>query len=216
MSESESDHASEDYVSDDSEIDEGENDSESEMQDGEAEPDGMYGNEPEYSDVELQAQNDAPSNSESDDESDDDLDSSRLENLHWCACGECSIMPTLGESKCCHEFATLLGEKLTDEVKCITKHLHFSDICLKTHILEASYIQHRRYRNNFADIQNIGNKNYRFTAYHQYSAWVHHYERLGKGNRFVLPACVVGIIRNSFPSADSLYTGYKEFANTFI
>ena len=48
-------------------------------------------------------------------------------------------------------------------------------------------------------------------AYHQYSAWSHHYESLGRGNRVVIPACVVKRIREEFPSQDGHYTGYKEF-----
>ena len=34
-------------------------------------------------------------------DSENDLDSSRLENLHWCTCTHCCIMPLLVECKCC-------------------------------------------------------------------------------------------------------------------
>ena len=47
----------------------------------------------------------------------------------------------------------------------------------------------------------------RFTAYRQFSAWSHHYESLGKGNRVVIPSCVVGRIRGEFPAKkDDDYT----------
>ena len=108
-----------------------------------AEPDGMYGNEPEYSAAELAALDDDVINFEDDSDSEAEtsgLDSSRLDNLHWCSCRECSIMPTLNESKCCQEFGTLLGDKLSNDIKCITKHPHFDDICMKRHILEQSQL----------------------------------------------------------------------------
>ena len=125
--------------------------------DYDSEPEGMYGNEPEYTAAELLLLGDSCSATDSEGDDDSDLDSSRLENMHWCSCLECSIMPTLHESKCCREFKMLLGDKLTDGMKCITKHPHFDDICLKKHILEASYIQLRRYKNNFKEIENMNN-----------------------------------------------------------
>ena len=150
MSESENDHSSDlsdgDYFVESSD-------------EGDSEPDGMYGNEPEYTEAEIASLGDDTELIESSSEGEaSDLDSSRLENLHWCSCLECSIMPTLTESKCCQEFKSLLGDKLSNDIKCITQHPHFEDICLKRHILEASYIQHRRYKNNFNDIENMTNK----------------------------------------------------------
>ena len=158
MSESES----EDSLNSDMDIFENESSSndvgtsESEDAGSDSAPEGMYGNEPEYTAAELLLLSESSSASDAE-ESGSDLDSSRLENMHWCTCSECSIMPTLLESKCCQEFKILLGDKLTDEVKCIIKDPHFDDICLKRNILEASYIQHRRYRNNFKEIENINN-----------------------------------------------------------
>ena len=43
---------------------------------------GLYNNEPEYLESELQARE----NDDSSDNLDSDIDSSRLENLHWCSC----------------------------------------------------------------------------------------------------------------------------------
>ena len=48
-------------------------------------------------------------------------------------------------------------------------------------------------------------------AYNQYSAWIHHHEVLGRGNRVVIPACVISRIRGGFPSPKDDYTGFKEF-----
>ena len=171
----------------------------------------LYGNEPEYNDDEIQNIDD--SSGETDDSEEEmQLDSSRLENLHWCTCKNCGIMPTLVESKCCKEFRGMLGDKLET---CITLNPHFPDMCLKKHILDAAYIQNRRYHGKFTDIKLISNKNYRFTAYRQYTAWVHYFERLGRGNRVCIPACVVQKIRETFPSEDGVYTGFKgvDFTN---
>ena len=62
-----------------------------------------------------------PSESEKSQESEaEEADSSRMENLHWCTCGECCIMPSLIESKCFRECPNLLADKL-DNIKCIAQ-----------------------------------------------------------------------------------------------
>ena len=137
--------------------------SEHEATDEEHEDDGeqflyMYGNEPEYTEEEMSAM--APlqtSSSGSEDEDDDDPDN-RLTDINWCTCTKCILMPSLPESKCCQEFRELLQEKLVSSTSCITDHAHFEDICLKPHVLEACYIQQRRYKNRFTDVRNISNK----------------------------------------------------------
>ena len=48
-------------------------------------------------------------------------------------------------------------------------------------------------------------------AYNQYSAWIRHYEVLGRGNRVVIPACVISRIFGEFPSPTDDYTDFKEF-----
>ena len=121
-------------TSDSDESDIAEPASESENAGSDSEPEGMYGNEPEYTAAELLLLSDEANISTDSEGRGSDLNSSRLENMHWCTCAECSIMPTLPESKCCQEFKVLLEGKLSDEVTCITKHAHFADICLKKHI----------------------------------------------------------------------------------
>ena len=54
----------------------------------------------------------------------EEQNSSRLENLHWCKCSHCTVMPTLIESKCCREYVELLGDKLYG-IKCITRAQRF-------------------------------------------------------------------------------------------
>ena len=48
----------------------------------------------------------------------------------------------------------------------------------------------------------------RYAAYRQFTWWV--YERLGKGNRRVIPSCVLWKIRNSFEESDDIYVPYCE------
>ena len=52
----------------------------------------------------------------------DELNSSRLENLHWCTFHHCTLMPTFIECKCCEEFPDLLKDKLDDS--CIKLGFH--------------------------------------------------------------------------------------------
>ena len=60
--------------------------------------------------------------------SSDELNSSRLQNLHWCTCHHCTVMPTFVECKCCEEFPELLKDKLNNA--CITDHKDFDVLCL--------------------------------------------------------------------------------------
>ena len=86
---------------------------------------GCYMNEPEYLEKEINAMNILENENFSDNSEESDLDSSRLENLHWCSGFECGIALTMRiqEFKCCCECKRLLGDKLKD-VKCITSILN--------------------------------------------------------------------------------------------
>ena len=50
-----------------------------------------YLGEPEYTEQQVKSMKFSASSSSSDD---DELSSSRLENLHWCTCHHCTVMPT--------------------------------------------------------------------------------------------------------------------------
>ncbi len=51
-------------------------------------------------------------------------------------------------------------------------------------------------------------RTWRLQAYRQFTCWIH--GKLGKGVRRVVPACVVKEIRNEFPNAADVYTGFSE------
>ena len=72
-----------------------------------------YGNEPYYSEKELYTDHEKKYNEEDTESSEEDEnDFSRLENLHWCTCEDCYIMPTRIGCKCCSEQRSLLNNKL--------------------------------------------------------------------------------------------------------
>lgn len=56
--------------------------------------------------------------------------------------------------------------------------------------------------------KDTSNRSYRYAAYKQFVWWV--FQRLGKGNRRVLPSCVIWKIRNSFEEEDGVYSLYSE------
>ena len=87
----------------------------------------------------------------------DELDSSRLENLHWCSCTHCCVMPSLRECKCCRECSNLLEEKL-DSINCISEHEEFVQLCLNKIVLNTAFIQYRRTKKNYKRVKSMTNK----------------------------------------------------------
>ena len=47
-------------------------------------------------------------------------------------------------------------------------------------------------------------------AYRQFICWAYRGEKLGKGVRRILPACVVKVIRARYPEPLAQYVGFKE------
>ena len=56
--------------------------------------------------------------------------------------------------------------------------------------------------------KDLQNRSLRFAAYKQFIWWI--FQHLGKGNRRVLPPCVVWSIRKLFPEADGQYTRFEK------
>ena len=114
--------------------------------------------DPEYSKEELDQMGiyEKDQDEESDESEEEEADSSRMENLHWCTCGECSLMPSLIESKCCRECPNLLEDKL-NQVKCITQHEEFSILCLNPIVLNTAFVQYRRKKNNYRLVKSMNN-----------------------------------------------------------
>ena len=101
---------------------------------------GCYMNEPEYLEKEINAMNILENENFSDNSEESDLDSSRLENLHWCSGFECGIALTMRVQECkyCCECKSLLGDKLKD-IKYITSNSEFHIMCLNKIVLETAF-----------------------------------------------------------------------------
>ena len=108
----------------------------------------------------------------------------------WCVCVK---MPTDDENKCC-------GRRI-----CITSNKKFDKICLDRDILEVSIKYQADYR---AEEITFHNNNFRKAAYYQFIMW--RYGKLGRGNRKILPSCVVKMIRKDYPDSDEIYMGFRK------
>ena len=110
----------------------------------------------------------------------------------WCVCGNCQPMTQEIENKCCKH------------KKCVTESRRFQKLCLDPEVLELCIKNRSDIRN---DPENHGTSAFRKAAYRQYI--LDKYGYLGKGNRKVAPSCVVLRIRKQYPSANSLYMGFR-------
>ena len=116
--------------------------------------------------------------------------------LAWCHCGRCRPMPRPEEQLCCRKRAGL----------CIlqTAEVEIDDVVLRRNVLLVAI---RHTNDLFAYNEQLNNNNFRHAAYRQFVLW--RFNRLGSGNRVVIPSCVVWSIRDSYPSDDGTYTGFK-------
>ena len=111
----------------------------------------------------------------------------------WCKCGRCREMPTQKERKCC-------GKR-----HCITRDRSFMGICVDGLNLEVAI---RSRSDIYVAAPRYDNASMRHTGYCQFVMWQH--GPLGAGNRVVIPSCAVNAICRQYPSANGLYTGYKD------
>ena len=58
-----------------------------------------------------------------------------------------------------------------------------------------------------AEVAHFEINSYRKAAYRQYILWK--YGKLGKGNQRVCPSCVVRLVRQTYPSSDGEYVGFR-------
>ena len=92
----------------------------------------------------------------------------------WCVCGNCIIMPTPDENKCCRQR------------ECITFYELFYNLCIDRHVLELLIRARCDIRVEPLD---ISMSSFRKAGYRQFIFWEHGY--LGKGNRRIIPSCAV-------------------------
>lgn len=114
----------------------------------------------------------------------------------WCVCNKCVEMDTTLENVCC------------GTTRCITDFEAFFSICVDHLVLTVAILNRVDIR---ADPIDYSPSSYRKAAYRQYILWMHGY--LGRGNRRVVPSCVVLAIRRWYPSPTGLYMGFREYWN---
>ena len=115
-------------------------------------------------------------------------------DIPWCICLRCRRMDVEIENKCCRQRT------------CITLTASFDTICLDRDNLAVAIVNRSDF---FSEDAEYTPASYRKAAYRQFIMWQHGY--LGRGNRRVVPSCVVWAIRVKYPAPDGMYLGYKEY-----
>jgi len=110
----------------------------------------------------------------------------------WCICGVCQRMQNKQENVCC--------QKRT----CVTSYVMFNTTCLDQEVLQLAIRARCDIR---ADEPDYSTQSYRKATYWQYTLWK--YGKLGRGNRKLLPSCVVTTIRQAYPAPDGNYMGFR-------
>ena len=111
----------------------------------------------------------------------------------WCKCGHCRQMPRAIENLCC---------KKKD---CVTLAQRFFKLCLDPDILQLYILNRADIRNDPAD---NSTRQLRKAAYRQFI--LDKYGYLGRGNRKVVPSCVVWKVRSRYPSPTGVYMGFRD------
>lgn len=110
----------------------------------------------------------------------------------WASFRVCQPMHNDEENVCCKR------------VTCVTSYTSFSNNCLDRGILEVCIKARCDIR---ADEFNFSMETFRKAGYRQFALW--RYSKLGRGNRRVLPACVVSWIKAQYPAPYGRYIGYR-------
>ena len=107
------------------------------------------------------------------------------DNLPWCVCGKCRPMPTPVENVCCRQSA------------CITSTDLFESTVLDINVLSIAIVNRS---DTFVEPVDYSPASYRKTTYRQFILWREGY--LGRGNRKVVPSCVIWSVQNRYPAPD--------------
>ena len=134
-------------------------------------------------------------------------DLSRVGNLDWCKCSKCSVENRKIDCLCCQEVAALNSKFDEGNLNCVVGSVEFETLCLNKLVLLNVLTGLHESRGDFIEA-NCSNRSFRYAAYKQFIWWV--FKNLGKGNRRVIPSCVLWKIRNSFPEPNGIYVLYSE------
>ena len=115
--------------------------------------------------------------------------------IPWCVCSKCHIMPTDVENKCCKQR------------RCVTLDPAFDNLVLNREALAIAIIHRSDF---YVGPATDSPESFRKAAYRQYIIW--RFRRLGRGNRKVVPSCIVCAVRCKYPSPDGNYLGFREYS----
>ncbi|XP_053563041.1 uncharacterized protein LOC128653647 [Bombina bombina] len=120
----------------------------------------------------VSRETDTESNSDSDSDSSSNEDNDRLDNLSWCRCGNCKLMPTVIESICCRENDDI-DYHIPDGKSCICEHpFHIQETSQqfldRVNSITYSYVPMRPNKQNI-----LTQRGYRKLAYRGFSTWMY-------------------------------------------
>ena len=124
----------------------------------------------------------------------------RVANKDWCKCGQCKREIREIDSLCCTEVPAIIEDKFEGK-KCITLAHEFELLCLRKIILKQVLVGlHKTRGDPLENDKDLKNRSLRFGDYKLFIWWF--FENFGKGNRRVIPSCVVWSVRKLLQKAD--------------
>ncbi|XP_040069854.1 P2X purinoceptor 7-like, partial [Ixodes scapularis] len=120
----------------------------------------------------------------------------------WCNCNHCVVLDngTEAECLCCRDMGSALTR--VQPTGCIPEHPEFSMPCLSIAVLHLLYF---KLSGHGHPLHEDIHRRHQYTAYRTFVRCL--CRRLGRGNQMILPACVVGRIREEFSSETT--TGFR-------
>ena len=140
--------------------------------------------------------------------SEDEDENQRRGNKDLCKCGSCKNEIREIDCLCCQE-VDAISEKKFENQNCITLATEFKTLCLEKFVLQNVLVGlHETRGDPLEKEKDLTNRSLRFAAYKQFIWWV--FQRLGKGNRRVIPLWVFWNIRKLYPEENGQYVLFNE------
>jgi len=137
---------------------------------------------------------------------DDWLDDDRRDDVKkWCECGSCGVQHHKSPRSmyCCMEgrnrsrYQNKFMEKFVPNANCLKENPHFQRLALdRTVLIASAKLLSQRY--GTAVKENYSNGELRKAAYYNTANWI--FGNMKRGDRRILPSCIVSAIRQVFPN----------------
>ena len=133
--------------------------------------------------------------------------------IDWCSCGQCSPCPII-EAVCCNDRPDV-RDFIPVDGDCITNQAFFQGQLLSedglqyNRVLYASTISDFDARRKYLE-RDFDNRMRRQLCYRNFVIFINKGYPIGRGNRVVIPRCVVTQIRRQYPDAEGHYVGFIE------